>query len=354
MKQLKVGIIGQGRSGRNIHGQYLIQAPEKYRIVCVADLLGERRQRAEAEYGCETYSDYREMLKRDDLDLIVNSTPSHLHVPVTRDILNAGINALCEKPLARSPEEVDMLIDTARKSGKVLAIFQQSRFAPYFRKVREVIDSGVLGRIIQISIRFNGFSRRWDWQTLKEYNGGSLLNTGPHPLDQALQLFGTDKMPQVTCVMDRVNTWGDAEDYVKVLLRGPGRPLIDLEISSCCAYPSFTYSLQAANGGLKGSMNHIEWRYFIPDEAPEQHLIRSPLSDANGMPCYCSEELKWYEDSWDMPEQRGLFDTMSGLLYDMLYETLVNGKPLEITPQQVRQQIAVIEECHRQSSIYSS
>ncbi|HOJ09848.1 MAG TPA: Gfo/Idh/MocA family oxidoreductase [Clostridiales bacterium] len=349
---IRVGIIGQGRSGYAIHCAHLKTVPEQFKIAAVVDPIEDRRKRAEKEFGCDTYADYRELLKRDDIDLIVNSTPSYLHVPVTLDILNAGFNVLCEKPLARRVEDVDTLIATAKKSGKVFAIYQQSRFAPYFRQVKKVIDSGVLGRIAQISIAFNGFARRWDWQCVQKFNGGNLLNTGPHPLDQALQLFGTDIMPEVFCVMDRCNTFGDAEDYVKLILKGEGRPLIDLEISSCCAYPSFTYNVQGTRGGLKGTMTHIDWKYFKEEEAPEQHLIMEPLNTPEGKPAYCGENLKWYEESWDIPEEeKNLFSTISSKFYNMLYSTLTTGAPLEVTPEQVRQQIAVIEECHRQNPL---
>ena len=62
MKQLKVGIIGQGRSGRDIHGKCLINMPEKYKIVAVTDAIEERRERAKAEYGCNVYADYHDMI----------------------------------------------------------------------------------------------------------------------------------------------------------------------------------------------------------------------------------------------------------------------------------------------------
>ncbi len=245
-----------------------------------------------------------------------------------------------------------MLIDASKKAGKLLAIFQQARYAPYFRQVRKVIDSGVLGRIVQISIAFNGFSRRWDWQCVQKNYGGNLLNTGPHPLDQALQLFGTDIMPEVYCIMDRCNTFGDAEDYVKLVLKGKGRPVIDIEISSCCAYPCFTYNIHATRGGLKGNMTHIDWKYFKEEETPEQQLVTAPLENQDGMPVYCSETLKWYEESWDVPEEeKNYFTSMSRAFYNMLYKVLTEGAPLEITPEQVRQQIAVIEECHRQNPL---
>lgn len=350
MKQVRVAIIGQGRSGRNIHGNYIQTDPKRYKVVAAVDPVKERRDRAASEYGCDVYRDHAPLLKRDDLDLVINATPSMMHVPVTLEFLKAGYNVLCEKPLAERAADVDKMIAAARKSRVVLAIYQQSRFAPYFEQVRKVIDSGVLGRIVQISIQSNGFSRRYDWQTLQEFMGGNLLNTGPHPLDQALQLFGTDTMPKVACYMDCANTLGDAEDHVNLTLSGEGRPLIHLEISSCCAYPSFGYKVYGTLGGLVGNVGQLDWQYYLPKEAPKITLQRKPLKGADGTPVYCSDALKWHKKSWRVPKaKQDLFMYMSGRFYRMLYKTLKEGAPLQITPEQVRQQIAVIEECQRQN-----
>jgi predicted dehydrogenase len=350
MKTIRVAILGQGRSGRDIHGAHLSRDKERFQIVAVVDPLPERRERAQAEYGCEVYADISPLLKRDDLDLIVNAAPSKFHVPFTLTFLEAGFNVLCEKPLASTVADVDRLIAASEKSGKLLAIFQQSRFAPYFRKVQEVIASGVLGDIAQISIAFNGFSRRYDWQTLTSEMGGNLLNIGPHPLDQALQLFGTDAMPLVTCFMRQTISYGDAEDHVLLILRGEGRPLITLEISSCCKYPRDTYNVYGTRGGLRGDTKRVEWQYYDPAAAPPLQLITTPIHHPDGTPAYCSDSLGWYKEEWNAPEGGGgLFASMSHAFYSMLYRTLTEGKPLEITPQQVRQQIAVIEECQRQN-----
>ncbi|MEA4890082.1 MAG: Gfo/Idh/MocA family oxidoreductase [Clostridiaceae bacterium] len=357
MKTLKVAIIGQGRSGWSIHGQYFKDCGDLFQVVAVADPLEKRRLNAEKTFNCQTYTDYKPLLERTDLDLVVNSTPSYLHVPVTELFLKKGFNVLCEKPLAKNVQEVDRLIAASRESGSVFAIFQQSRFSAYFRKVKQVIDSGVLGRIVQISIAFNGFARRWDWQCIQRFNGGNLRNTGPHPLDQALQLFGGDDMPEVFCRMDRANTFGDAEDYVKLIMTGKNRPLIDLEISSCCAYPCFTYNVQGTCGGMKGSMDEMEWRYIVPSECPPQKLVYEPLETADGLPAYCGEALTWHEEHWkvsddvDSAESFGTFANMTARYYQMLYRTLAEGAPLEVTPQQIRRQIAVIEECHRQNPL---
>jgi len=338
---LRVGILGQGRSGRNIHAEYL-KDDTRFHLMAVADTLADRRERAEREYGCTAYADYRRLLDRRDLDLIVNALPSHLHVPVSAEALQAGHHVLCEKPLARYVTEVDRLIELSRQSDRLLAVFQQSRFAPYYQQIRRVIDSGVLGRIAMIKIRFNGHARRWDWQTLQDMYGGSLLNTGPHALDQILRLLDTEDMPEVWCRMDRVTTFGDAEDHVKIMLSAKDRPLVDLEISSCAAYPTHTYEIQGSTGGLVGSATEIRWRFYDPSLAPQQTLTREPLPG----PAYCSEQLPWQECTWTAPPGDAV-KMMSRTLYSNVYAAITEGVALEITPEQVRQQIAVIEECHR-------
>lgn len=349
MQQIRAAILGQGRSGRDIHGAHLSKDTERYRIVAVVDALEERRERAKAEYGCDTYADHRPLLERNDVDLVVNAAPSKFHVPLSLEFLQAGRHVLCDKPLASRVADVDQLIAAAEASGKQLAIFQQSRYSPAFVQLRQVIASGVLGDVVQVSLVFSGFSRRYDWQTLTAEMGGNLLNTGPHVLDQALQLFGTDVMPQVTCFMRRATSYGDAEDHVLLIMSGEKRPLIQIEISSCCKYPANTYTVYGTRGGLTGDTRHLEWQYFDPAAAPELHLTTTPIQKADGTPAYCSDALEWQKQEWRAPEGQGHWDTMSAALYAMLHRTLTEGAPLEITPQHVRQQIAVIEEAQRQN-----
>ena len=352
MTIIRTAIIGQGRSGRDIHAAALSELGERFAITDVVEALPDRRARAAEELGCRVHDDYRELLGRDDIDLVVNASYSMQHVPITLELLEAGLNVLCEKPLARRVADVDRLIAAAEANDVTLAIFQQSRYAPYFEQVRDVVASGVLGRPVQISIAFNGYARRWDWQCLQSMDGGNLLNTGPHPLDQALQFLPEDVEPKVLCRMDRANTFGDAEDYVKLILTAPDQPLIDVEISSCSAYPVPTYRVMGTRGGLTGTMTEINWRWYDEASAPEQTLQRSPLRGEDGTPRYCSEQLEWHEGHWTVPEeQKNLFATISRRFYTMLYAHLVEGAALEITPQQVRRQVAVIEESHRQNEM---
>ncbi|MCR8635325.1 Gfo/Idh/MocA family protein [Paenibacillus radicis (ex Xue et al. 2023)] len=354
MSRIRVAIIGQGRSGLNIHTNSLSGMKEQYEIVAIADAVPERLERAKRDYGCDVVADYNDLLGRTDIDLIVNAAPSQLHVPVTRLFLENGFNVVCEKPVARTVAELDMLEEAAKRSGKLLVAFHQKRYTPGFVKVKELIDSGIIGRVVHVSIVDSNFSRRWDWQTLQANNGGNLLNNGPHSVDQALQIFGTDLMPNVTCFMDRANTSGDAEDYVKVILHGKGRPVIDIEVSSCNSYPNCTYHIQGTNGGIKGTTTHLDWKYFKPEEAQEHELDTKPIANEQGEPAYCREQLKWYEESWDYegdPSNKKLMNTMTETFYNMLYQTIIHKAPLEVTLDQVRQRVAVIEECHRQNQI---
>ena len=132
-------------------------------------------------------------------------------------------------------------------------------------------------------------------------------------------------------------------------LRAPDRPYIVLEVSSCCAYPSFTYNVYGTRGGLKGTTSHMDWKYYkVSDVARRKVTIT--IAKEDGMPAYCREKLPMTEASWDVPaKDKNLFDTMAGRFYTVLYKALTRGTKLEITPEQVRQQIAVIEACQKQN-----
>jgi len=341
---IRVGIAGQGRSGFDIHAAWLRQVPDQYRIVAVADQLEERRAEAAAAFGCRTYDDYKGLIADREVDVFVNALPSFLHPQATIEALRAGKHVVCEKPIAVRVKDIDRMIRAAEKAGRILAPFQNSRFSPAFMKLQEVIASGVLGRIIHIRINVSNFARRWDWQTRQQYWGGNLNNTGPHPLDQAIMLFGPEE-PRVFCRMGCFNPFGgDADDFCAVTLYGENSPTVEVLISSYQAYPQGDqYSVSGTYGGLAGGSDGLRWRYFDPAEAPSHELLPG-WSDKRQ---YCREDLPWREEKWTPPkEQIGLFHVCSRAFYNNLYDVLVNNRALVVTPAQVRRQVAVIERCH--------
>ena len=254
-KPIRVGIAGLGRSGWGIHCRLLEPLKERYQIVATHDVDINRLEEANKRFGCRTYPDWTEFLRDDQIELVVVALPSYLHPSRSIQALQAGKHAISEKPMAARVADADAMIAARDKSGRILTVFQNRRYFADFIKVQEMIASGKLGRIVQVRFAWQKPSgRRWDWQTLRSYDGGSLNNTGPHALDQALALFGEGE-PEVFCQMDKALTLGDADDHDKVIFYGPNAPIIDIEYCPPAPIPS--------SRGDHGHAGHADRRFSL-------------------------------------------------------------------------------------------
>ena len=352
MRKLNLAIIGQGRSGKNIHGAYYRSADNLYyRVKYVVDEDAFRRQVAQEIYpDCQTFADYRELFALTDIDLVVNATYSDLHYPITKDLLLHGKNVLVEKPFARSRYECDELIKLAKDRGLTLAVFQQSFFAPFYQFCYDTIKAGTLGEIKQIGIRYNGFARRWDWQTLQKRCAGSTYNTGPHPIGMALGFLDFD--PNCSVMYSRLGTAltsGDADDYAKILIAAPNRPLVDVEISSMDAYCDYNIKIQGTKGTLKATPKAYEMTYLREGENPPRPVIEDFLKDDDGNPVYCSEKLIKHVESGHFDGTA--LDVGTAMLYRQLYERITQGSAMTVTAEMAAEIISVIETVHAQNPL---
>lgn len=355
---LRVAIGGQGRSGYNIHASFLKGAGKKYRIVAVADQLPERRADAEREFGVPTYADYGDMLAAGGFDVFVNALPTPLHVPGTLQALKKGYHVLCEKPMAPTLRDFDRMTTAARRAGRVLAPFQNNRFQPFFQEIQKIVKSGVLGDILYVRSFWAGYGRRWDWQTFQCNLGGALFNTGPHAIDQALCFFEPRVKPQVFCRLGCFNQLGgDADDFCALTLFAPGSPTVEVHLSHYLAYPQGDmYTISGSRGGLSGNDRALRWKYYDGKKAPRQELWK-PWSKNRQYP---HETLPWVEKQWTLDEATAgeavgytLRSYRSGVqwMYDSLYGAIVHDRDLIVTLPEVRRQIAVLEEAHRQNPL---
>lgn len=341
---IKVGIAGLGRSGWGIHARAAADLPERFTVVAVCDPKPDRRKEARERFRCRAYAEYADMVADDEVELTVVATPSHLHAANSIEALQAGKHVLVEKPMSKDLAGADTMIEAAEATGQTMTVHQNRRYAAHFQKVKEIVESGILGRIVQIRIAAHRFSRRWDWQTLKRYGGGILNNSGAHVVDWAVQLID-DPEPEVFCQMEATPLYaGDADSHVKIVLRPGEGPLIDIELTHACAYPQNTWLVMGTQGSLTGDREMLRWRYFDPDEAPPLVLDTRPTPDRS----YNREELPWQEECWEPTD-----DFRSGVrqLYHDLYATIRKGAPLAITPESVRRQIAVLERCRELSPV---
>jgi predicted dehydrogenase len=274
----------------------------------------------------------------------VVAAPSHLHAEYTIAALRAGKHVVCEKPMATDLAAATAMAAVAEETGKLLTVFQNYRYRGDVAKVREVIASGVLGRIVLVRIAYHSFTRRWDWQTLQRYGGGSMNNTGPHVIDLGLLLFG-DGEPQVTCVRDRVRTLGDADDHVLILLRGEQKPTVQIEITAACAFPQEQWLVMGTEGGLTGSGSALRWRSVEPGSLPERTLSTEPTPDRS----YNRDPAVWVEHTW--PQDGATESRGDAGFYLELYAAVRAGQPVPVPPEQILRQMRVLEECRRQAPL---
>ena len=352
MKKLNLAIIGQGRSGKDIHGLYL--RGEKnvyYNVKYVVDRDEYRRGVAEEIYpGCRTFADYRDLFSLDDIDLVVNASYSEEHFSVTKDLLEHGFNVLVEKPFAKTRYECDLLIKLAKDKGVTLAVFQQSNLAPIHTFAHEVIDSGKLGEIKQISIRYNGFSRRWDWQTLQKKAAGGLYNTGPHPVCLGLGLIDFDPNYKVVYTkLDTLLTSGDSDDYAKIIIEAPGKAVVDIEVTSADAYCDYNLKLIGSKGTYKSTTAKYEMTYIVDGENPKRPVVETFLEDENRNPAYCRENLIKHVESGEFIGDA--FTVGTPTLYEQLYFKLTEGRAMDVTAEMAAEVISVIETAHSQNPL---
>lgn len=337
---IRVGIVGLGRSGWSNHAQALSKRPD-YRVVAVADGVAERRVEAEQALGCTTYEDFHALVADNRIELVVVSTPSFTHVEVAEAALRAGRNVLVEKPMATSVAEVDRMISAAQAAGRVLTVFQNRRLDADFLKVQDVLASGVLGPVHLIRMGRHGYQRRSDWQTLRSMGGGQLNNWGAHVVDQALLLL-RGAYQELFADLQHTVSAGDAEDHVKVLLKGNDGMVVDVEITTACAYPSPDWLIMGRYGSLTGSTGRLEWKYYDPSALPP---LTAEAGPAAGRSYGKAEEIPWRTE---VAELKG-GPNITATYYDRLYATLRDGAPLLVTPESVRRQIALFDEIRRRS-----
>ncbi len=343
---IRICIAGLGRSGFNIHFKTLQTMRDRFAIAAVFDPSAERRtEAAAAANGCRAYETLDELLADNNVEAVVVASPNHFHTEHSIAAMRRGKHVVCEKPFSLNTADADRMIDAATQTGMTLAPFHNRRYEPHLLKVKEVLDSGVLGQIVQIRCTWHVFSRRWDWQTLKEFGGGSLNNNGSHLLDQALHILGDGVEPQVFADIKRTSlTSGDAEDHLKVLLTAQGRPTIDVELTNAAAYQQDRWHVMATSGGLRGTPEELEWKWVDFSKMPPRPVDRSPATGR----AYNKEELTWQRATWTEPKDS---PPTPVLFYHDLFETIRHGRPLTITPQSVRRLIWVTEQCRRQSSM---
>ena len=221
-KVIKVGIIGCGGIAIGKHMPSLAKV-ENCEMVAFCDIIPRRAEKAAAKYGKEgakVFTDYKELLAVEDIDVVHVCTPNRSHSFITVDALEAGKHVMCEKPMAINSAEALKMVEAAKRTGKKLTIGYQSRFRADSLYLKKEIDDGTLGDIYYAkatAVRRRAVPTWGVFLNEHEQGGGPLIDIGTHALD--LTLFMMNNYKPKYCVgttfhklnkdTGTANSWGD-------------------------------------------------------------------------------------------------------------------------------------------------
>jgi UDP-N-acetyl-2-amino-2-deoxyglucuronate dehydrogenase len=270
MSLLRFGIIGVGNI-TPIHAAAIEGTPDA-QFVAVATRNESRGRAFAAQHNATWYPDYRELLRRADIDVVTICTPHDLHASITIDAAAAGKHVLCEKPMARHVAECDAMIAACERAGVMLGIIFQFRFDPLAQTLKRALDAERLGHLHWVSAntiwyRSDEYYQSAPWRGSLESGGGVLINQAIHTIDLMLWLTGTP-----TRVVARTRTLDHAiqvEDGALALLEYPDARL-GLIQATTAAFPGYPERLEFY--GSRGSavyhkgQGRLEWHLAEPRE----------------------------------------------------------------------------------------
>ncbi|MBC2579525.1 Gfo/Idh/MocA family protein [Clostridium sp. DJ247] len=218
MKVFKVAIIGCGNIFP-MHAQS-VKALENTKIVAVCDVKEDRAKAKGEQYDCSFYTDYKEMLSKEDIDVVHICLPHYLHAEVAIYAATLGKNILTEKPMSIKLEDAEAMIQTAKKNNVTLGVIFQNRYNPGSQLIKKTLESGELGKILSGKLevtwnRSDEYYSRSDWKGTWDKEGGGVI------IDQAIH------------TMDLMRWFVDSEiDYIDANISNRAHEIIQVEDSA--------------------------------------------------------------------------------------------------------------------------
>jgi predicted dehydrogenase len=282
------------------------------------------------------------MLKKAEADLVIVSSYSFSHTPVAIEALETGHPVLVEKPIAMNTAWFDRLISARDASGKRVFPFHNYRYFPEYRYLRRIIDEKAIGDVFEIRCRLLGFSRRNDWQTLREYGGGVLNNTCPHFIDLLLQMVGAP-VDEFFTDLKLVTNVGDAENHVRIIMRGKNGRTADLLVSSIDAFPEPKWTVLGSRGTLISDGKTAQIKYFDKGDLPPYRVKRGPSPNR-------SYDFGGKIDFKERTET--INESIPHDLHDNIYMVLQEGGKQDIMLEDVHEVVRITEAARKKDGFY--
>ena len=193
MNDLGVAIFGAGRAG-NAHARAISQTAGA-RLIAVFDADGARAAAFAEDHGCQAFTSSDEVLRRDDVALVMVALPNFLHERATVDAASAGKHIFLEKPMADTVEECDRMLDVVERAGVQLLVAHGQRYFGSTIRAREIVQSGELGQPVFATDTWYknfGLEGRLPWFLDRATGGGMWLMNGAHMLDRTCWVLDSE------------------------------------------------------------------------------------------------------------------------------------------------------------------
>ena len=254
------GLVGCGMIS-GIHAMAIGAIP-RARVVAVCDTFESAVQRRTKELDCDGYTDVKEMVKRDDVDIVCVCTPSGAHRDPAVAAARAGKHVVVEKPIEITLPRVDAIIRATDKAGVLLSTIFPSRFADVSPVLKDAIEKGRFGRLTM-----GDCYNKW-WRTQEYYDsggwrgtwkldgGGALMNQAIHGVDMIQWLMGP--IESVTAVADCLSHQRiEVEDAVVAMLRFRNGALGAIEATTC-VYPGMSRKIEVHGDAGSATLDNME------------------------------------------------------------------------------------------------
>ncbi len=330
---LNVAIIGFGLSGRYLQAPFF-EANPNFNLKTIVS----NSQNPQSIFpNVKVSKSLDEVLADDSIDLVSICSPNATHFEYAKRTLLSGKHVLVEKPFTATVEEAEELIELSKKQGKVLSVFQNRRFDSDFMTVKKVVDSGVLGKIINFEIHYNRFKPILNpkkWKEVIAPGNGIIYDLGAHIIDQTIVLFGVPKSVWGERFTQRETS--EVDDAFDIRL-DYGDLKVTLKASLLVREDSPRYIIY----GTKGSYV----KYGI--DVQEDHLKAGMLPQDAGFGIESASNSGILNTEFNGITFRGNVETQKGdwgLLFQNLHDVIVDGKELLIKCEDVLEQIKIIEQ----------
>lgn len=295
MKTLRFAIIGCGRISYK-HVEALVANKEEAVLVAVCDIVKEKAEERKQEYidklgkneKVTVYTDYKDMLNKEDIDVVTIATESGYHPEIAVNCMKNKKHIIVEKPMALSIKDADKMIKCAKENDVKLCVSHQNRFNAPIQKLRKAIEENRFGRLVNGTARIlwnrnMGYYTQAPWRGTWKLDGGTLMNQCIHNIDLLQWMMGGE-IDTVYAQCDTFLRDIEAEDFGAIVIRFKNGAIGIVE-GSACVYPKnleetlsiFGEKGTVCIGGL--AVNKIETWRFEDNKDNEDEILKAQGAD---------------------------------------------------------------------------